>query len=60
MCVLEGKSIKQAHARMHTDRNKQADRNKETPFTVAAGNWSLLALSKPPNVSARLGSVGEM
>jgi hypothetical protein len=38
----------------HTDMNN-------IPFTpAAAGNWSLLALSKPPNVSARFGSVGEM
>jgi len=56
MCVLEGKSIKQTFTHTHTE----TDRNKQTPFTVAAGNWSLLALSKPPNVSARLGSVGEM
>jgi len=56
-------SIKQArmrHTHTHTHIKRQTDRNKQTPFTVAAGNWSLLALSKPPNVSARLGSVGEM
>lgn len=52
MCL--GRKEYKTSTRTHTDRNK------ETPFTVAAGNWSLLALSKPPNVSARLGSVGEM
>jgi hypothetical protein len=57
MCNLEGEE-EEHKTSIHSHRHKKT--NTQTPFTVAAGNWSLLALSKPPNVSARFGSVGEM